>query len=179
LPHARTRATHRVDIEAPPEKVWPWLVQMGRRRGGWYSWDLLDNGGKRSAERIIPTLQKLAIGDTLPITATGPDGFAVLVLEPGRALVVGDPTLLPGQKPPATGALRGTWAFSLEPMGDRATHLVVGLRLDYPPTPKMKLVIPVLLGVHDFMQRKQLRTLKKRVEAALRVSDSPRTSPTL
>ena len=43
LPLARAEVTHHVDIQAPPEKVWPWLVQMGRRRGGWYSWDLLDN----------------------------------------------------------------------------------------------------------------------------------------
>jgi len=60
LPAARAQMTHHVDIEAPPAEVWPWLVQMGRRRGGWYSWDLLDNGGAPSADRIIPALQKLA-----------------------------------------------------------------------------------------------------------------------
>jgi hypothetical protein len=74
LPQARAEITHHVDIASPPELVWPWLVQMGRGRGGWYSWDLLDNGGARSAERIIPALQKLAVGDVLPIRSTGPEG---------------------------------------------------------------------------------------------------------
>jgi hypothetical protein len=165
LPAPRAQVTHHVDIEAPPAKVWPWLTQMGRRRGGWYSWDLLDNGGLPSADRIIPALQKLAVGDVLPVKATGTDGFAVLALEPQRSLVLGDPSLLPGRPAPAASAFRGTWAFSLEPIGDTATHLVVRVRVDYEPTLNTAVLSPIIGAVHEVMERKQLRTLKQRAEA--------------
>lgn len=85
LPAARAEATHEIDIAAPPASVWPWLVQMGRGRGGWYSYDLLDNGGEPSADRIIPELQHLAVGDLIRMTPTDDGGVAVLVLEPPRA----------------------------------------------------------------------------------------------
>jgi hypothetical protein len=165
LPGARAESTHQVDIEAPPAEVWPWLVQMGRRRSGWYSWDLLDNGGLRSADRIIPELQKLAVGDTLPIKASGPEGFSVLVLDPPRALVLGDPTLLPGGTAPTPGTPRATWAFALEPVGDGATRLRVRVRAEYPPGITTGVLRWVVGAMHEIMERKQLRTLKRRVES--------------
>lgn len=60
-----------VTINAPRSRVWPWLVQMGTDRGGWYSWDRLDNFGRRSAETIHPGWQELAVGDRL---SAKPDG---------------------------------------------------------------------------------------------------------
>lgn len=165
LPAARAQVTHRVDIEAPASKVWPWLVQMGRRRGGWYSWDRLDNGGVPSADRIIPELQVLAVGDILPVKPSGSDGFAVLALEPQRALVLGDPSLLPGREGPGSGAPRATWAFSLEPNGERATRLLVRVRVEYAPSLMTSVLRPLVSGLHEVMERKQLRTLKQRAEA--------------
>jgi len=162
LAGARAEVTHHVDIDVPPEQLWPWLVQMGRRRGGWYSWDLLDNGGARSASRIIPELQKLAIGDVLPIRATGPDGFAVLALDPPRGLVLGDPSLLPGGKKKGVCA---TWAFALEPLGTNATRLFVRVRAAYEPSVRAALIRPIVGALHEVMERKQLRTLKVRAEA--------------
>lgn len=166
LPAARAQVTHHVDIEAPPEQVWPWLVQMGRGRGGWYSWDLLDNGGVRSAERIIPALQKIAVGDILPVKPNSSEGFAVLVLDPPRALVVGDPSLLIESGARGMGAPRATWSFSLEPIGDTATHLVVRVRAEYEPTAKIAVLRPIVVALHEVMERKQLRTLKQRAEAS-------------
>jgi len=160
--------THAIDIEAPPEEVWPWLMQMGRRRAGWYSWDLLDNGGVDSADRIIPELQDLAIGDVLPVKAEGPEGFAVLLLDPPHALVLGDPSLLPGRPKPTSTAPRVTWAFSLEPRGAAATHLVVRVRAELPPSLGAALARPIIRVVHGVMERKQLRTLKRRAEAGRR-----------
>jgi len=165
LPGARDQVTHHIDIEAPPAALWPWLVQMGCRRGGWYSWDLLDNAGVRSADRIVPELQHLAVGDIVPLTPRGPDGVAVLVLEPPRALVLGDPSLLPGRPSPARGAPRATWAFSLEPIGDAATHLVVRVRAEYRPSLMTALIFKGVWVAHEIMERKQLRTLKQRAEA--------------
>jgi pimeloyl-ACP methyl ester carboxylesterase len=170
LPAARAEVTHHVDIQAPPEHVWPWIVQMGRRRGGWYSWDLLDNGGRRSAGRIIPELQKLAPGDVLPIKAEGSEGFAVLVLDPPRALVLGDPSLLPDRATHHAHAPRGTWAFSLEPLGTTATRLYVRVRADYEPSLAASLLRPIVGALHEVMERKQLRTLKQRVEAHAQLS---------
>jgi pimeloyl-ACP methyl ester carboxylesterase len=165
LPAARAEVTHHVDIETTPERVWPWLVQMGRRRGGWYSWDLLDNGGLPSADRIVPELQKLAAGDILPIKAKGSDGFAVLLLDAPRALVLGDPSLLPGRTRSDPHAPRATWAFVLEPLGPAATRLHVRVRAEYERSLAASLLRPLVVALHDVMERKQLRTLKERVEA--------------
>ena len=61
----RRSATMAVTIAAPPDQVWPWLVQMGSGRGGWYSWDRLDNGGRPSAREVHPEWQDLAVGHRL------------------------------------------------------------------------------------------------------------------
>ena len=47
VPGSRLRMTRAISIEAPPEAVWPWLAQMGRG-AGWYSYDRVDNGGRRT-----------------------------------------------------------------------------------------------------------------------------------
>ena len=69
IPGSTRSATMAVTIDAPPSRVWPWLVQMGTDRGGWYSWDRLDNFGRRSAETIHPEWQQIAVGDRLAATA--------------------------------------------------------------------------------------------------------------
>ena len=63
--------THAIDIAATPEAIWPWLVQMGCRRGGFYSIDVLDNGGRRSAREIHPDLQTLPVHTVIPATPRG------------------------------------------------------------------------------------------------------------
>jgi hypothetical protein len=62
------RWKHAITIRARPAEIWPWLVQMGCRRAGWYSYDGLDNGGVRSAERILPEFQQVQVGDIFPAT---------------------------------------------------------------------------------------------------------------
>lgn len=75
-----------VTIDVPPDQVWPWLVQMGGNRAGWYSWDRLDNGGRPSAEEVHPEWQDLALGDYMKYwTRRGPiDAWEVAALEPNR-----------------------------------------------------------------------------------------------
>jgi hypothetical protein len=85
---ARIRWNHAITIRARPADIWPWLVQMGCRRAGWYSYDGLDNGGVPSAERIVPELQRVQVGDIFPMTPKAQDRFVVRVAEPGRALVL-------------------------------------------------------------------------------------------
>jgi hypothetical protein len=154
LPDAPTQLTHAIDIEAPPAKIWPWLLQMGGQRAGWYSWDHLDNGGKPSATRIMTEQQHLAVGDVIPARPTGSGGFEVLEVVPGRHLILGSTTPL----------FDGTWTFSLEPIGEDATHFVTRYRADYEAGPRMAFVRPVITPIHAFMERKQLRTIKERAE---------------
>ena len=64
LPDAAS-TTRAIAIAAPPEQVWPWLVQLGYGRAGWYSYDWIDNDGRPSADRILPELQQLRVGDRI------------------------------------------------------------------------------------------------------------------
>ena len=150
----RAQLTHATTIDAPPDRVWPWLVQMGCQRAGWYSWDVLDNAGKRSADRIIPELQHLAIGDVLPARPVGTEGFKVLRIVPQRALVLGA----------VSPKWDGTWAFVLEPLGPDRTRLVTRYRAAFPPSSRMSVMVPMLAAVHAVMERKQLRTIKHHAE---------------
>jgi hypothetical protein len=111
-------ATRAVTIEATPEQIWPWLVQMGYRRAGFYSYDRLDNDGITSAVRLLPEFQQLAVGDSIPLTSH--DYVTVTAMEPGVSMLweyVGDE--------PATVF---TWAWMLDPVDDRHTRLVTRLR---------------------------------------------------
>jgi len=154
VPDARAQLTHATTIEAPPKDVWPWLLQMGCQRAGWYSWDILDNAGKRSAGRIVPELQHLKVGDVLPWRPVGAEGFKVLRIVPERALVLGS------EAPDWSG----TWAFALEHVGSSQTRLVTRYRAAYPSSARMSLTLPFLKAVHAFMERKQLRTIRHYAE---------------
>ena len=108
---ATIRWNHAITIRARPADIWPWLVQMGCRRAGWYSYDGLDNGGVPSAERIVPELQRFQVGGIFPMTPKAQDRFVVRVAVPGRVLVLGD------------DARQMSWAFVLEPAGEASTRL--------------------------------------------------------
>ncbi|HJP87691.1 MAG TPA: hypothetical protein VJ850_01495 [Candidatus Limnocylindrales bacterium] len=164
VPEAEAVDTRSVDIAAAPEDVWPWLVQMGYGRGGWYSWDQLDMN-MPSADRIVPELQHLAVGDIVPTHPGG--GFVVRELEPGHALVLyADRALVESQAGAAHGAaadaskegagietasanvratglylekaMRGdfqaSWAFIVEPNGVGGTRLIERFRGHMPTT---------------------------------------------
>lgn len=173
IANAKAQATHAITIDAAPERVWPWLVQMGCGRGGWYSYDLLDNGGRPSATAIIPELQQLAVGDVLATSPKDPTGFFVSRLEPARVLELG---AVFGPKDKSAHPIAGsqpkdwpspywavTWSFVLEPWGTRQTRLITRARLDFGPTgtPRRAWYIRPL---HAFMEHRQLDNLKRRVE---------------
>lgn len=115
---------HAVTIDAPPTAVWPWLVQMGWHRGGWYTarWidRLLFRANWPSTDRIIPELQNLAIGDFIPDGApeTG-CGLIVECLEPQRLLVLHSSSHLPRSwRSHGMATLDWSWAFVLHPSND-------------------------------------------------------------
>jgi hypothetical protein len=85
VPEPMVQATRAVTIDAPPEEVWPWPVQMGPDRGGFYSYDRLDNEGQPSATTIIPGLQDLQQGDEILLDRKA--AVRVTHLDPPRAMV--------------------------------------------------------------------------------------------
>ena len=98
--------TRGIIIDAPPDAIWPWLVQMGYGRGGWYSYDQIDMLGK-SADRILPTFQAIAVGDVLPTSPTS--GFAVRIVEQARALVLYSDTESVASRAGQDGAINACW----------------------------------------------------------------------
>lgn len=128
IPNAAGQETRAITIDAPPDRVWPWVAQLGQDRGGFYSYDLLENlvGCEMPTTDVLrPDRQQWRLGDKLwmypPRKANGM-GFATLrVYEPGRVL---------GFAARAIGTTRdqpedGSWTFVLEPRGDSATRLLV------------------------------------------------------
>ena len=154
LPNAKGRWTHAVTIDASQHTIWPWLVQMGCRRGGWYSYDGLDNGGSPSADRIVSELQRPRVGDIFPMTPTAEDGFVVRVIEPQRALVLADPS----------GS--ATWAFLLEPIRSTHSRLIVRIRASHEGFAVGLMIELLLRPIHFGMQRKQLLNIRRRVQEA-------------
>lgn len=150
-------ATRAVAIAAPPEAVWPWLVQMGGyTRGGWYSYDRFDNAGRPSAHTIVPALQHLEVGDVLPTDQDG-TGFEVVAIDRPRSLVAVI------DHPQATTS----WAMTLESVGG-GTRLVFRVRLRAAATP-VGWLYRAAMDVGDFvMMRRQLLTIRDRVETAAR-----------
>ncbi|MFA9445799.1 hypothetical protein [Egicoccus sp. AB-alg6-2] len=147
---ARAAATTRaVTIEAAPEQIWPWLVQVGYGRAGWYSYDWIDNDGRPSADQIYRELQDLQVGDRLELVpGMGPQ---VRDLQPNQWLLCGD-------------AARGTWCLALYPLAPHRTRLVSRWRMDWQLTPAN---VPWIL-VSDpgtfIMERRMLHGIRDRAE---------------
>ena len=169
------RTTHAVTIDAPVERVWPWLVQMGQGRGGLYSYDWLENlAGLRmhSAERIVPELQGLAVGDLVRLVPEGTDppiAFVVDRIDPPYLLVLGPA----GSREEAieAGLPYPSWTFRLRPVAARSSRLVVRFQSDFKPTTLGWLMNKYALEpVHFVMERKMLLTIKERAERAAPVA---------
>jgi hypothetical protein len=143
VPDPKISYTQAITIDAAPARVWPWVVQVGLHRAGWYTLDWIDNlmgaadfyDGKFSASRIIPELQSLKVGDRVAIhPAIAYDVVQVsrnhaLVLA-GRSNTVNGESFAPGDPLPLH-YINTSWAFVLEPLGERRTRMICRNRTDY------------------------------------------------
>src|SRR3990172_974694 len=160
--HVETRG---ITINAPVAKVWPWLVQMGFGRAGWYSFEMLDN--KASADSVLPEFQALKAGDVMPTHPGG--GFLVKTVEPERALVLyTDTDLLRSQAERSENEsypeIKASWAFYLQPE-DGTTRLIERFRAKTPGSGPATAVLGEIMGTGIvLMTRKQMMSIKERVE---------------
>lgn len=154
VPVSHFTATRAITIDAPPAEVWPWLVQVGFGRAGFYSYDLLDNLGQPSATEILPRWQQAGVGDlAAPMTGhpTPQTSFRIAMAERVVQLVWAKPD--------------STWAWQLIPLASGRTRLVTRLKQRYRPVPAALATI-VLAEFGDFaMMRKMLLGIKARAEA--------------
>ena len=180
--------TRGLTIDAPPEAVWPWLVQMGHGRGGWYGYGVLDRSWSpigaaagRSAESILPQFQDLAAGDLVPTHKGG--GFVARIVEADHALVLYlDDGIVREQTQAladegSEGAARVvtemqdmpafvlSWAFMLEPEAGGRSRLVERIRMHMEMSGPQRRGVPFLgLGAFALM-RSQMLGIKRRAES--------------
>jgi hypothetical protein len=170
IPGATRSATMAVTIDAPPARVWRWLVQMGVDRAGWYSWHRLDDFGRNSVESIHPEWQHISVGDHLAAKPDGSEWWEVAGLEPERFLCL-RMSLDLGGHPFDPGRMRpryytdSTWGFLLEELPGRRTRLVVSGYWSLRPRWLQPLVSILLLEpLHWVTQSRQFENLKRGVE---------------
>jgi hypothetical protein len=163
-PDPKTNATHAITIDAPPEDVWPWLVQIGTDKAGFYSYSWLENLAGchlKNADRIVPGWQDLHAGDRVRLHPRV--ALEVKVIEPNRTLV-----------------LDRDWSFHLRPLdGGRRTRLIIRSRGYFEnPAPDGEGWVPFDLGpfgnliywrgifepAHFIMERKMMLAIKERAE---------------
>jgi hypothetical protein len=148
LPDSGTQILHAVTIDAPVGEVWPWLAQIGQDRGGFYSYEWLENLAgceMKNADRIHPEWQQRAIGETVHLHPAG--GLKVTLFEPGRAL-----------------GLEGWETFALEPLGPDRTRLIA--RGGVPRGAGAAAYAMLMEIPHFLMERRMLLGIKERAERA-------------
>jgi hypothetical protein len=165
IPNPDYCSTKAITIDALPSDIWPWLVQIGRGRGGLYSIDWLDEVfgilDGPSADRILPEFQHLEPGDVIPIG--GSAGWPVLSIDANRSMVLG-------------GDEKGTrwsWAFALEPDGRGGTRLISRNRLRLSSMLARAGVLAAVDLPAGIMTAAMLRGVRRRTEGIATASETP------
>ncbi len=176
IPRPRLVSTRAVVIHAPADKVWPWLVQLGYGRAGWYNHDWINAAmgvryyeGTRSSSRILPQFQNLKVGDVVPLNA--PDsGWEVVSLEPNRLMILTawidvktGRRVNPGDPPPAA-YIHSSQVYVLEELDRRTTRFIVRDRLDW-ELGRANLLGYVLEPGYFLQESAFMQGVKKRAEA--------------
>jgi hypothetical protein len=150
IPTPDLMATRAITVHARADQVWPWIAQLGQGRGGFYSYDALENlvgCHIHSADRVVPEWQGVKVGDQVKLHPEV--GLGVAVVEPGRALVLRGGVPM-GTVPPPYDT---TWAFVLHEQPDGTTRLLVRERYAYLKRWAGFLVEPVAVVAFVMTQR--------------------------
>jgi hypothetical protein len=144
-------ATRAIGIAAQPEDVWPWLVQLGFGKAGWYSYDWIDNDGHPSADEVIPEYQTLSVGDQILMMPEM--GFTVTSVDPDRSIV----SMLDDGST--------SWCLGLYPQDGDVTRLVSRWRPKLGKTNPAAAFFAAIAGPGSFiMEQKMLRGIRDRAE---------------
>ena len=158
IPNPTDMSMQALTVDAPPVDIWPWLVQIGYRRGGLYSYDWLDQLfgflDRPSATRILPEFQQLAVGDKIPWDGRGTE-MTVGVVEPLRALALRY----------QVGGFMWVWQFGLYPLDEKRTRFVTRGTERVPNTPLWWLGMRFMEPASFIMTRRFLLGVKERAEA--------------
>jgi hypothetical protein len=155
-------ATRAITVRAPAGQVWPWIAQLGQGRGGFYSYDFLENLAGcdiHSADRVDPRWQDIKIGDTVRLAPAV--GLDVAALEAGRSLVLRGGVPMGNAAPPYDF----TWAWVLRDEPDGTSRLLVRERYAY-TRPWARLIVEPAEAVSFVMSQKMLRGIRDRAEQA-------------
>jgi hypothetical protein len=167
--------TRSLTIHAPAEAVFPWLVQLGQNRGGFYTYDALENLfclNIHSADSIHAEWQELQPGvDYVSLDPQQTMKMTIVQLQAPQTMVLR--TGAPGEAPQEPGdffkqEIAGTWAFIVRPLDATTSRLIVRLRVAWRPTAAARLAAWALLGpAHFIMERGMMLGIKKRAEAGV------------
>jgi hypothetical protein len=171
LPHATAWTTHAITIAAPSAAVWPWLVQMGWGRAGWYTYRWVDRllfpANSPSADQLLPEHQRLAVGDRVP---DGPPEaacwFTVERLEPQRLLVLRSTRHLPASWRQRGLAMDWIWSWHLEEPTRGRTRVIQRNRMRLRPVWFERAFLATIVQADFIMARSHLQGLQRRVEAS-------------
>jgi hypothetical protein len=144
--------TRAVTIFATAENIYPWIIQMGVTRAGWYSYDLLDNLARHSAEVILPEHQNIKTGDVVPLSPDGKQGMIVKYFRKNEWILWWD------------NKGDSTWAWGIYPEGESSFRLITRVRVKYRYF-SPAILFNILIEFFDiWMMRKCMLGIKKRAE---------------
>jgi hypothetical protein len=171
LPHATAWTTHAITIAAPSAAVWPWLVQMGWGRAGWYTYRWVDRllfpANGPSADQLLPEHQRLAVGDRVPDGPPEADcWFTVERLEPQRLLVLRSTRHLPASWRQRGLAMDWIWSWHLEEPTRGRTRVIQRNRMRLRPVWFERAFLATIVQADFIMARSHLQGLQRRVEAS-------------
>lgn len=165
LPDVTGHVTRAITIQATPEQIWPWLMQIGQDRGGFYSYTPLENMfgcDMPEVEEILSQWPARAVGEKVwfatPKHFGGKAYMEVAIAQPDRAFVLAAGSDLAARQ-------AATWGFFLEPLGANATRLIVRLRVGEAPGLMGRILGYVFWEpAHFIMERRMLLNIRSLAE---------------